>query len=177
MNTAVGGREKTEDVIIISSAWAKCVAFKITSSAPHIFTISSTQGFLPPCQSTRVAVRLATNTPNLSTKPSFYVSLQEATTQDLQANSPEIFWSENEPGVRIHVSCDINRHDEEDEHYLADSHLPPTGHIMDLMVKNVSKGDPLTREEAQVKCQFYFKKNSKRPVLSVGAEIRAVGHV
>lgn len=117
-----------------------------------MFQISYSEGFLPACESVRIPVRLHAGGHIITSNPKFDVFLREATTKDCLYN-PGIFWSENTAQVRKHVYCEIEGNftdrlspDQGRQH----THLPPTGHILNLMVKNVSKGDPLTREEVEV---------------------------
>ena len=84
--------------------------------------------------------------------PRFDVFLKEATPNE---SNPRIFWSHNSPSVTKKLSCDIES-GLMVEHAIvgrSDSSLhvsQPTGRILDLMVKNVSKSDPLSRDEAEV---------------------------
>jgi hypothetical protein len=115
-----------------------------------MFHISNGEGFLPACESVRISVRLNAGI-MITTTPKFDVFLREATAKDRLHNNPGIFWSENTARVRKHVFCEIEGNViERCSPDQLPAHLPPTGHILNLMVKNVSKGDPLTRDEAEV---------------------------
>jgi hypothetical protein len=149
------------DYIIISSAWLHGIAFQILPSMSRVFEVSTYEGFVPPCESRRIPIIFNSkqgNRRNLTA--SFTVNIAEASDRDLIDNDPELFWRLNPKFFSKTLPCEVNlretmppsNSDTDIDHI--ESLALPRGHILDLMIKNVSKDSPLSAEEAEVGLVF-----------------------
>jgi hypothetical protein len=144
------------DYIIISSAWLHGIAFQILPSMSREFEVSVSEGFVPPCESRRIPVIFNSKGIKRNLTAFFTVNIAEASDRDLIDNDPELFWRLNPKFFSKALPCEVNLRetlpsDTDVDHTLA----VPRGHILDLMIKNVSKDSPLSPEEAEVR-RIYF---------------------
>ena len=165
-----------EECITISSAWSQAVAFRISPSKPELFEVSTTAGYLQPFQSLRIPLSSSKKISPDDFQATITVDIAIAEEEDQEEfSSAELFWERShvKSSSRI-ISCECARKgDVEDEDTFAESSVnnasssrppkihPPRGHILDLMVKNVSKDDPLNHEEKEVSRNCFSCRHKK----------------
>eukprot|EP00602_Paraphysomonas_sp_CaronLab_P011872 CAMPEP_0185041078 /NCGR_PEP_ID=MMETSP1103-20130426/39920_1 /TAXON_ID=36769 /ORGANISM="Paraphysomonas bandaiensis, Strain Caron Lab Isolate" /LENGTH=167 /DNA_ID=CAMNT_0027580657 /DNA_START=6 /DNA_END=506 /DNA_ORIENTATION=+ len=146
-----GNDPNAEDFIIISSAWSEYTAYRITVSAASVFRVPKSEGYLPPCQSVRIPVHLKHMAVPADGNVKFAVDLADVKESDVDEDDPQAFWLRTEPVVRRSITCEFTQDNTDDKSShggslashahtsrTSASVLPPKGHVLDLMVKNVS---------------------------------------
>lgn len=154
-----------EECVTISSAWSKTIAFRITPSVGDVLSIPTAAGYLQPFQSLRIPV---TSLHSVSAA-TFHVSISvDIATSDEESQedypTAALFWTQKRLiySSRIVTCVCVQEGDTGLEESGAVDHKktstpgpskvhPPTGHILNLMVKNVSKDDPLNADEKEVR--------------------------
>jgi hypothetical protein len=130
------------------------IAFQIAPSHPNLFNISILEGFVPPCESRKIPITLDPFTANRRNfSCSFTVNIAQTDDRDLEG-SPKLFWRMNPKFFSKSLHCEVNFRDTFPQPIESDLETDnislPRGHILDLMIKNVSKDNRLTSEEAEV---------------------------
>jgi hypothetical protein len=146
------------DSIVISSAWLHGIAFQIIPSHSNLFNLPIYEGFVPPCESRKIPITFdpfAANRRNL--KCSFVVNIAQISERDQLEDHPKLFWRRNTKFFSKTLNCEVNfRETFGNPSAAAESDLEtdnisfPRGHILELMIKNVSKDNRLTSDEAEV---------------------------
>lgn len=156
-----------EECLTISSAWSETIVFRIKPSTPDVLSLPTSAGFLTPFQSLRIPV-----TSVQSVNPAtFHISINvdiaaydesSAASDEEDTVTAELYWLNKPPRnytSRIIIcecmkegeaNSDIDADRRKDEYVQSKVH-PPKGHILNLMIKNVSKDDPLTSGEKEVR--------------------------
>lgn len=159
-----------EECLTISSAWSEPIAFRIKPSVVGVLSLPTSSGFLQPFQSIRIPVSSLKSVTAATFRMSINVDVAPydadiAKESDDFASSSDLFWVNHRRHhtTRI-ITCECMKEgDAEPDSKDASSHdrqrgsspghstvHPPRGHILNLMVKNVSKDDPLTSSEKEV---------------------------
>ena len=163
-----------EECLTISSAWSEVIVFRVTPSIEDTFSLPTTSGFLLPFQSLRIPVSSVQKvcpatfhaTINIDIA-AFDDDMDDEYDGDDTAAAAALFWMQKRPKhtTRI-VTCECIKQGEldSDTDNLPSSRgqsspphskvHPPRGHVLDLMVKNVSKNDPLTSGEKEVRNNY-----------------------